>query len=54
MNPKPSYQYESSDLGFIRIDSDWKFGLDQSELGLKTWFRIGSDNGKKSFQPNPI
>ena len=23
-----------SDLGFIRIDSDWKFGVDQYELGL--------------------
>ena len=48
-NPKPSFQSESirtwidpnrifnqnhSDLGFIRIDSDWKFGLDQSELWL--------------------
>ena len=40
-NPKPSFQFRSirinpnhSDLGFIRIYSEWKFGLDQSKLGL--------------------
>ena len=59
MNPKPSFQSKLRliqtefsirikpnhfDRGFIRIDSDWKFGLDQSELGLKTWFRIHSDS----------
>ena len=31
INPKPSFQ---SELGFLRIDSDWKFDLDQSELGF--------------------
>ena len=38
---------DQSDLGFVRIDSDWKFGLDQSELGLirianlvSDWFRF--------------
>ena len=36
-----------SDFGFIRIDSDWKFGLHQSEIGLiwienlvSDWFRF--------------
>ena len=42
-----------SEVGMIRINSDWKFGLDQSELGfirienlVSDWFgmiRIGSD-----------
>ena len=41
INPKLSFQSRStrinpnhSDLGFIRIDSDWKFGLDQSKLRM--------------------
>ena len=46
---KPNY----SDLRFIRINSDWKFGLDQSELGLiqiiSDW-KLGSD----SFELNQI
>ena len=29
-----------SDLGSIRIDSDWKFVWDESKLGLKTCFRF--------------
>ena len=33
-----------SDLGFIRIHSDWKFGLDQSEFGLIRIENLVSDS----------
>ena len=53
MNPDQSKQsffirinQNISDVGFIRIGSKWKFGFDQSELGL---VRIGSDSFRLKF-----
>ena len=46
MNPDQSFSPHESEVGILRIDSDWVFRLNHSDLGfiwIKNFFRIHSD-----------
>ena len=46
MNPDQSFNPHESEVGILRIDSDWVFRLNHSDLGfiwIKNFFRIHSD-----------
>ena len=46
MNPDQSVNPNESEVGILRIDSDWVFSLNHSDLGfiwIKNFFRIHSD-----------
>ena len=46
MNPDQSFNPNESEVGILRIDSDWEFRLNHSDLGfirIKNFFRINSD-----------
>ena len=45
MNPDQSFNRNESEVGILRIDSDWEFRLNHSDLGfiwIKNFFRINS------------
>ena len=45
MNPDQSFNPNESEVGILRIDSDWVFRLNLSELGfigIKNFFQIKS------------
>ena len=46
MNPDQFFDPNESEIGIIRIDSDWEFSLNHSDLAfirIKIFFRIYSD-----------
>ena len=46
MNPDQSFNPNESEVGILRIDSDWVFRLNHSDLGfiwIKNFFRINLD-----------
>ena len=46
INPDQSFNPHESEVGILRIDSDWVFRLNHSDLGfiwIKNFFRIQSD-----------